>query len=268
MKAQDFFAKRPVFSHQEFAAFLAGVGDLSPRTVDSVLAYHVRAGHILRVRRGLYVSLPRGADPKKHPVDPYLLAGRMTPDAVLAYHTALEFHGKAYSIHKQFVFLTSLAPRPLSFRGHRFRPIASPKALRDGGNEGFGVTVAERVGVPLKVTSLERTLVDALDRHDLAGGWEEAWRSLEMVEYFDLDQVLGYALLLGNATTVATVGLFLEQHRETLMVDEKVLKRLRSRRPRQPHYLERGKKEPSRLVASWNLVVPERVLARAWEEPA
>ncbi|HYM96151.1 MAG TPA: hypothetical protein VET26_02520 [Candidatus Sulfotelmatobacter sp.] len=268
MKAPDFFAKAPVFSHEEFATSLAGTGDRSPRTIDSVLAYHVRAGHILRVRRGLYVSVPRGADPKKHPVDPFLLAGRMTPDAVLAYHTALEFHGKAYSVHKQFVFLTALAPRAFSFRGHRFRPIPPPKALRDAEKESFGVATAERAGVPLKVTSLERTLVDVLDRHDLAGGWEEAWRSLESVEYFDLDQVVAYTLLLGNATTAATVGLFLEQHREALMVDEKVLKRLRSRRPRQPHYLERGKKEPSRLVSAWNLVVPERVLDRAWEEPA
>lgn len=102
---------------------LAGAGDRSPRTVDSVRAY---------------VALPRGADPKKYPVDPFLLAGRMTPDAVLAYHTALEFHGKAYSVHKQFVFLTGQAPRPFTFRGHRFRPIPPPKALRDAGQSTIG----------------------------------------------------------------------------------------------------------------------------------
>ena len=268
MKAPDFFAKNPVFSHEEFATSLAGAGDRSPRTVDSVLAYHVRAGHILRVRRGLYVALPRGADPKKYPVDPFLLAGRMTVDAVLAYHTALEFHGKAYSVHKQFVFLTAQAPRPFTFRGHRFRPIPPPKALRDAEKESFGVATAERAGVPLKVTSLERTFYYVLDTQEIAAPGEDSSPSHDIVENYDLDQVVAYATLLGNATTTATVGLFLEQHRETLMVDEKVLKRLRSRRPRQPHYLDRKKKEPSRLVAAWNLVVPERVLARAWEESA
>ncbi|MDZ7837948.1 MAG: hypothetical protein U5N58_08345 [Actinomycetota bacterium] len=30
----------------------------------------------------------------------------------------------------------------------------------------------------------------------LSGTWEEIWRSLESIEFFDLDQVLAYVLLL------------------------------------------------------------------------
>jgi hypothetical protein len=47
----------------------------------------------------------------------------------------------------------------------------------------------------LRVAGLERTLVDVLDRPDLSGSWEEIWRSLESVEFFDLDKVVEYALL-------------------------------------------------------------------------
>ena len=39
------------------------------------------------------------------------------------------------------------------------------------------------------------------------------------MEFFNLNQVIEYASL-DNATTVAKVGFFLEQHRETLMVEE------------------------------------------------
>jgi len=42
-----------------------------------------------------------------------------------------------------------------------------------------------------------------LDRPAISGGWEETWRSLESVEYFDLEQVVEHVLLLSNATTVA-----------------------------------------------------------------
>jgi predicted transcriptional regulator of viral defense system len=130
----------------------------------------------------------------------------------------------------------------------------------------FGVVTVDRSGMEVRVTSLERTMVDVLNRPVLSGGWEEVWRSLESVEFFDLDKVVEYALLLGNATTVAKVGFFLEQHREPLMVEEKHLKPLHDLLPRQPHYLNRDKRESGRLVSEWNLVVPSEVLERRWME--
>ena len=109
-------------------------------------------------------------------------------------------------------------------------------------------------------------MVDLLDRPDLGGGWEEIWRSLEGVEFFNLDQVVEYTLLLKNSTTAAKVGFFLEQHRETLMVNDSHLDALRSLRPRKPHYMMRTSRKPGRLVAKWNLVVPVEILNRSWQE--
>jgi predicted transcriptional regulator of viral defense system len=117
-----------------------------------------------------------------------------------------------------------------------------------------------------RVTSLERTLVDVLDRPDLSGSWEEIWRSLESVEFYDLDNVVAYVRLLGNATTAAKVGFFLAEHREPLMVEDRHLKSLEELRPLRPHYLDRSKREPGRLVLEWNLVVSEEVLERSWGE--
>ena len=42
------------------------------------------------------------------------------------------------------------------------------------------------------------------------------------------------ARLLGNATTGAKVGFFLDRHRETLMVEDRHLHVLQKMRPRQP----------------------------------
>jgi predicted transcriptional regulator of viral defense system len=119
----------------------------------------------------------------------------------------------------------------------------------------------------VRVATLERTLVDVLDAPRHGGGWEEVWRSLESVEFFDLDAVVEYALKLDSSLTVARVGFFLDQHRETLMVEERHLAALRARAPAQPLYLDR-KREPGKLVRPWNLVVPERVLSRSWGEVA
>lgn len=263
-----FFRRHPVFTRRELADFLTKTGPRSNRAVESLLAYHTKTGHLVRVRRGLYAVIPPGADPASFPVDPFLLAARMTDDATLAYHTALEFHGAAYAVHERFTYLARRVPRPLFFRGHELRGVRIPRALLARGAEDFGILRAERGGLELRVTSLERTLVDVLDRPDLAGGWEEIWRSLEAVEFFDLERVVEYTLLLGNATTAAKVGFFLDQHRDTLMVEEAHLAPLLRSRPTQPHYLERNRRSAGRLVAGWNLVVPPAVLDRAWEEAA
>jgi predicted transcriptional regulator of viral defense system len=157
--------------------------------------------------------------------------------------------------------------RGFHFRDLEFVPVQPPKAVRGRQSFKFGVTEQRHGGGVVLVTTLERTLVDVLDVPPNAGGWEEIWRSLEMVEFFDLDAVVAYALKLGSALTVARVGLYLELHRDALMVSDAHLAKLRKHRPRQPRYLD-GSREPGTLVQAWNLIVPERVTRRAWAEVA
>ena len=264
MKLLDFFARRAVFTYEEFAFFLDADGSRSVKTRDSLLAHHIKTGRILRARRGLYVSVPFGMSPETCPVDTFLLAGKMSDDAVLAHHTALEFYGKAHSVREEFLFLTEKAIRPLNFRGYQFRGVRFPRALLRKEQKFFGVDIAERAGIEVRVTGLERTLVDVLDRPDLGGGWEEIWRSLESVEFFDMDKVLDYTLLLENSSTAAKVGFFLQSRRRDLMVEDAYLDRLRQHIPKQTTYMARNTK--GRLVKKWNLVVPSQILDRSWEE--
>jgi len=54
-------------------------------------------------------------------------------------------------------------------------------------------------------------------------------------------------------------------YREPLMVEPHYLDVLRELAPAQPRYLD-ARRERGKLLAGWNLVVPERVLARSWAE--
>jgi predicted transcriptional regulator of viral defense system len=266
--ALDFFATHPVFRRDEFVQAVDPKGTRSPRTLETLLGYHTGTGRLLRVRRGIYASVPRATSPEDVAVDPLLIAGKVTEDAVLAYRTALEHHGKTYSTYNECIALSERAVRPFSFRGHRFRTVPFPRTAGSGAPIMYGLLPQERQGVAVQVTTLERTLVDLLDRPDLGGGWEEVWRSLELVEFFAVDQVVDYVQRLGNATTTAKVGFFLEQQREPLMVDEKHLLRLRKLSPRQPAYMSPSDSSKGRLVPGWNLIVPTTILDRSWEEPA
>ena len=265
MKPTDFFDRNPVFRFDDFAAAHAADGRRSRQTTASVLKQGVAAGRLLHLRRGLYASVPRGTDPACHPVDPYQVATHLAPGGVVAYHAALQFHGKAYSLWNRFFYLTRGRQRRFAFRDQEFVPVQVPAALRDLPNLGGGVVEQPHAGGVVRVATLERSLVDVLDAPERNGGWEEVWRSLEMVEFFDLDAVLAYTRALGSALTAARVGFFLEQHRETLMVEDQHLQAFRDMAPGQPRYLD-ARRESGKLVKGWNLVVPERVLNRSWAE--
>jgi predicted transcriptional regulator of viral defense system len=167
-------------------------------------------------------------------------------------------------VFERYFFQSSKQLRPSTFRNYRFQCVLFPKVLRTKKQQWFATKIVERGGLNIRVATLERTLVDVLDRPDLSGGWEEAWRSLESIEYFDLDLVVEYVKLLDNRTTAAKVGFYLQQHTEALMVEERHLKPLRRLRPAQPHYLERGKS--GKLVSDWNIVVPPFLDEKAWED--
>lgn len=267
MRATDFIEAHPVFRHEEFVAAHAREGRRSPATSNNLLAKHVASGRLLRVRKGLYATVGRGQDPASAPVDPYLLACNLTPDGIVAYHAALQFHGRAYSVWRVFHFLTRVRTRAFEFKGMGFRPVLAPVPLRGLHDLGGGIQTVEHAGGQVRVTTLERTLVDVLHAPDRGGGWEEIWRSLESVEYFDVGEVTRYALTLGSAIAIARVGFYLERHQEALMVDDSDIDRLRRHAPRQPRYFDPSR-EPGRLVSGWNLVVPESVLQKSWEGEA
>jgi predicted transcriptional regulator of viral defense system len=255
-----------VFRLEDFAAAHQAGKTLKPDSSLAAIKQHLRAGNLLRVRRGVYAVVPRGQTPDSMVVDPYVLAGNLSHDAVVAYHGALQFHGKAHSMTRRVPFLTVTKTKPFVFRGTEFVPVPVPPPLRALPDQGGGIVKKPRDAATVRVTTLERTLVDVLDAPRHGGGWEEIWRSLESVEFFDLDAVIDYAFKLDSAVTVAKVGFYLEQHREELMVEDFHLDRLRERAPRRPLYLERGKREPGKLLSRWNLVVPERILNRSWAE--
>ena len=266
VRLNRFFERHAVFTVDELDRYLRDRGSCNANTRNSLLTYHRKQGRILRVRRGLYATVPWAMDAASMTVDPYLVAAKMTEDAVLAYHTALEFHGRAYSAQWQLIYVSAGRSLPLTFQAHDFRGAPVPPPLLEQGAAMFGVTRHDRSGVALQVTNHERTLVDVLDRPELSGGWEEIWRSLESVEFFDVDQVIAYTRLLGNATTAAKVGFFLEQQREPLMVEAAHLDALRELCPRQPHYLTRGQPKGCRWIKDWNLMIPAEILERSWGE--
>ena len=127
MKIKHFFETHPVFRYEEFAAFMTAQGTNRPESWRQQLSYHQKAGHLIHIRKFLYAVKPMYSQDQW--VDPYLIASKATADAIIAYHTALELHGIAYTTFNEFTYLSNRQISSFTYEGQRFRAVMQPKTL-------------------------------------------------------------------------------------------------------------------------------------------
>jgi predicted transcriptional regulator of viral defense system len=187
---EAFFSQHPVFTVKELEQFLKKHYSGNVHTRKALLTYYRNRGRIIPLRRGLYAVIPVGSDPATYAVDPFIITAKLADDAVLAYHTALEYYGKAYSTYRRYTYTSLTKSASFHFTSNRFLCVPVPKPLRERQNPMWGVESFKRAGITIRVTSFERAFVDCLDRPELVGSWEKIWRSLESIEFFDPDMVL------------------------------------------------------------------------------
>ena len=190
MNPLEFFDQHPVFTHEEFKQFAISKGTANANTQKEMLAYHLKKQNIIRIRRGLFASIPISlrSTAESYSVDPYLIAGRISKDAVLSYHTAFDFHGVSHSLFYQFTFMSQQNIRAFTFQQVRFIRLPFPKTLIKQNKTDAEVVTVDRQGLDIKVTTIERTIVDALDCPEYAGGWEEIWQSVGHISILNFDK--------------------------------------------------------------------------------
>ena len=212
-----FFSAHPVFRRTEYAAAVGR--EPGDRIVTAMLAQHLEAGNIRRIAREVFPSVPKHADARTLSVDRFLAASRLRPGSVIAYHSALELHGYAYSEGYDVQIIAPGEPRLFEAHGLTCRFVRPPRRFAGtDAPETDSVTLVDRLGLDVRVTTLARTVADLFDRHDLAGGAEELFNSLDLVARVD----------------AGAMGFWLEREQERLGVGREALEGLRALAPSRP----------------------------------
>jgi predicted transcriptional regulator of viral defense system len=140
-----FFARHPVFTTDEFAAMNQ---ETKRESKHSLLAYNRRSGRLINIRRGLYAVVPDGMASQSFMVNPYLVAAKATSDAVIAYHSALSFHGYAYSQFNIVTYLTAQKEtKRFDFQGTEYVGVTQPRSLSRRRKTDFAVVEADQMGM-------------------------------------------------------------------------------------------------------------------------
>ena len=180
----------------------------NPRSAATLLGRYQKQGYIMQVRRGLYCVTNMATQQPE--ANKYQIASAITPTAYVAYHAAMEYHGLAHQVYYDVIIGTEQSFRAFDFDGNHFAPHFSTLAL------GIDNPVADS---HVRVTNVERTLIDCIDRIDLCGGLEELVNCLRGVHYMREELLMAVLKAYYKTALYKKTGFLFEQLKMPVSTD-------------------------------------------------
>lgn len=260
LQVDQFTEANPVFTGDEFRAACHPVASLA--SADRELEDLVAMGWLVAAAPGVYAVVPHGIEPARFRPNSILVASRLSPDAVISHFSATELHGLAYTVRMGGATVTATGPAAeVDTRSGIIQVAPAP----DGVDPMFGTAVIEYCGLPVRMTGIERTLAECIERPDLALGFEEIRHALDGVEALDVDLLASYVERRRLSAVAAVVGWWLESRRDDLPVTDGNLARFRRLRPSALQDAPGLSGEDGVVAADWNIRLPREIAAPLFE---
>lgn len=168
---------------------------------------YLKRGYIERVRRNLYVVI--SMETEQPIANRFQIASRIADDACISHHSAFEFYGYANQVFYDVYFTTDRKVRPFDYDGVHYKPTTWR------GNTGI---VEMNNGV--RVTSLERTVIDSIADFTKIGGLEELLRCLTLIHSLDERKLLEVLEIYGWGQLYQKAGYILEAYTDELALSD------------------------------------------------
>lgn len=230
-------------------ADVADITGLSPSAARNLVANTEARGIVTRLKPGLYNLVPfeRGRD-TEHVSNPYLIARTLVGDApyFISHGSALELHRMVTQPQLAIIVSCTKRLRPQNIHGYEFRFVeVKPEDMF--GLTDMWITSEEQI----KISDLERTVIDGLDHPQYVGGVSEVAKGLWMKrETLRVDRLIDYALRLGNGAVIRRLGYLLEYYG---LADPAALEPLRARLTPTYQRLDPLFSNEGRMLARWRI---------------
>jgi len=214
-------------------------------TAHSVIKAYKKKGLVENVRRDLLVAM--SLETKQPVPNRYAIASHAAPGAYIAYHSALEYHGIANQVYFELFAASKSRFRMFVHGGltytHTQSPIDAGVESKDGG---------------VRVTDLERTVIDGINDFSKVGGLEELLRSIEMIPYLESRKLLEYLNAYNKKFLYQKAGYILEHYKNGLKLSDDFFAVCKSKITNSKRYLYAGMQGESPVYhKSWALCVPK-----------
>jgi predicted transcriptional regulator of viral defense system len=183
----------------------------------------VRRGWLQRVRRGSYLLNPSRHGPDAVPdTDPFRLGSHLLSPYYFGYATAAELEGLFPQASRVYYIVSTARWVPGRESSSRFR------VVRVAPSRFFGTQSLVRRGVTLVVSDRERTVLDCLNRPELAGGMAGVAQIFGLAKpRLDWDRFGDYLHRFANRSLTLRAGYLAERVRPSVPAPRSWLRKLR-----------------------------------------
>ena len=219
------------------------------RSCKELLRNYKKQGLILQVRRDLYAITDLAT--KAIIVSKFEIGSHITPTSYISYHSALEYHGVSHQVFYSLYISTEQRFNEFDFEEIHYSYCKS--AINSG-------TETPSMNSLVKVTNLERTVIDCLDRIERAGGLEEIVHSFALITYLDENKLLTYLAEYNKAYLYKKVGFVLQHFKDNLNLSDNFIQHCLQKGFAHIKYLT-NPEESNTFFSEWNLCAPKNILS-------
>lgn len=165
-------------------------------TAENIIQDYLKKGYIKKIKYNLYAAV--SLETNECIADKYLIASHITTTSFVSHHSAFEFYNYYNQVY-HCVNVSSLSKfNDFEFEGNDYSLI---KAKSDSFiNNIRGV----------KVTSIERTIVDSIKDSGKYTDLEETLNCINMIPYISIDDILNYLNQIHSKMLYKKVGIILD----------------------------------------------------------
>lgn len=179
----------------------------------------------------------------------FQIASSITPTSHVSHHTAMEYYGITDQVYYDVYVASETCFREFEFDGYTYRYVPAKDMV--------GVELPSYSG-GIRITNLERTLVDSVKDMDKIAGLEEVVQDISCMNRMQEKRILKYLELMSNQFLYQKVGFLLIDYKEQMGLSEEFFNKCKSEIGKSKRYLTKNMSE-GRYNAEWKLIVPENI---------
>ncbi len=234
-------AKYPVFTIDDVKKFTD-----NEKTAYSMMNRLIKKEQVKKVRNNIYsvVNPTTGL----LVATPYQIACALSDTAYISHHSAFEYYGLTNQVFYEVYVSSETKFNHFEYDQVTYKYIAS--RMKEG------VVIAKNT-TGVRVTDLERTVVDSVRDFNKIGGFEQLITCLENIHYLDENKLKKYLDIANTQNLYQRIGFFLDYYKDGMQISEDFINYCKSKIKKSKRYLVSEAIEDNYYVREWGLMVPK-----------